>query len=34
MGDITNGANCSLTSIIKDKNKFNLITLSNTLHLA
>ena len=34
MGDITNGANCSLTSIIKDKNKFNLITLPNTLHLA
>jgi broad specificity phosphatase PhoE len=33
MGDITNGANCSLTSIIKDKDKYSLITLPNTLHL-
>lgn len=33
MGDITNGANCNLTSMIKDKNKYSLITLPNTLHL-
>lgn len=34
MGDITNGSNCTITCMIKDKNKYNLITLPNTSHLA
>lgn len=32
-GDLSNGKNCTINCITKEKNKYDLITLPNTLHL-
>ena len=34
MGDLSNGNNCTITFITREKNNYNLLTLPNTLHLA
>jgi broad specificity phosphatase PhoE len=33
LGDLTNGKNCSINCIAKEKNKYALLTIPNTLHL-
>lgn len=32
-GDLTNGKNCTINCIVKEKNKYVLLTIPNTLHL-
>ena len=32
-GDLTNGKNCTIMSMLKEKNRYKVLTLPNTLHL-